>query len=276
MNQRRMPPGMMPPPGTGGVPLIGGGPPPADGKAAPPSFADVNPLPPGPQALKTLRGAADCAITKEAEAFKQIIPKIQLMKVDVTEILETYGQGVATIIGTDNYCSKQLSTRTVVTFAEDATLDKIHTDLQAAVMEMQEKMADLTALKQKIETLASARWDRAVKEVGLSPDKRFYQIDEEAGLIRQLDLKCVECKGATRIRKLRQEMMDKMVHLEFVQKEEGKKDDGTRTNDNGDGAPVKDANADRKEVVSKQEVPVVVDTTASDGVDGGDGSSNST
>lgn len=246
MKQQQMLPGINMP----NVPLIGGNPPPGKENAPPPSFDAMNPLPPGSQAIKTLRAASDCPITKEATAFKDIIPKLQLMKVDISELLELYGQGVATIIGADNHCSKQLTTRTVVTFSEDPTLEQLHTDLQTAIMEMQEQMSVLTALKQKIETLAQARWDRAVKETGLSPDKRFYQIDEEVGVIKQLDLDCSTCKGATRIRKLRQEMLAKFVSLEYQQKEEDK-NDRLGKNDTGDGASSEDVGDSGKTSTSK-------------------------
>jgi hypothetical protein len=230
MNMPKMPPGM---------PLIGQGAP-QDTPQQPPSKEALNPLPPGPQAMKTLRASSDCPITKEAEAFKTIIPKIQTMKVDVSELLETYGQGVATIIGADYHCTQNTHSRTVVTFSEDPTLEQLNTDLQGAIMEMQEKMGELTALKQRIETLAKARWETAVKNTGLNPEQRFYQIDEEAGTIKQLDLKCNECKGATRIRKLRQKMLDQMVSLEFRQKEE-EKNDGLRKDGDGAGEQVEDA-----------------------------------
>ena len=52
MDPRQMPPGMNRP----GVPLIGQGAP--QGASELPSMDKVNPLPPGPQAMKTLRAAS--------------------------------------------------------------------------------------------------------------------------------------------------------------------------------------------------------------------------
>ena len=274
MDPRQMPPGMNPL----GMPIIGQGVPqggPPGGAPQLPSMEKVNPLPPGSQAMKTLRATADCPITKEAEAFKQIIPKLQFMKVDISGLLEIYGQGVATIIGSDNYCTHQSRSRTVVTFSEDPTLNQLHTDLQKSIMEMQQKMAELTELKQKIEKLATARWDRAVKETGLSPDKRFYQIDEEAGVIKQLDLDCVTCKGATRICKLRQKMADKMVHLEYEQKKE-KDNDGLGEDDNGDGTSRENADTDRKTSTQEPQISSMANPATPDGGDGSDSSNNPT
>jgi len=212
----------------------------------------------------------ECGIVKEAEAFKNVIPKLQYLNADIEDLLELYGQGVATIVGADHYCNRHTQTRTAVTFSEDPTLNQLHTELQETVTELQGLMQKMGELRQKAQTLNEQRWEQAVKIMGLNPDERFYRIDEEKGIIEQVDLKCHECKGAVRSRKLRQELTEKLMRLEYVQEEESK-DDGEGTGDNEPGASEGDA-ADRGESSpQEQEVPGVAGQSDAPGGDGDNG-----
>ncbi len=268
MNQRGLPPGMM----QQGVPLLG-----QQQQQKPPerpSFEDANPLPPGPKGMQTLRAVSDCVIVKEADAFKNVIPKLQYLNADIEDLLVLYGQGVATIVGADHYCNRHTRIRTAVRFAEDETLKQIHEELQSTVGELQELMQKMGELRQKAQLLNQQRWEHAVKEMGLNPSERFYRVDEEKGIIEQVDLKCDECKGATKSRKLRQELTDKLMRLEYVQEEESK-NDGQGEGDAEPESPEGDAPESGEDRVQEQEVPGVADSAVDDDGDG-DNSSGET
>ncbi len=221
--------------------------------------------------MQTLRAATDCAIIKEADVFKNVIPKLQTFDIDIEDLLELYGQGVSTIVGADHYCNRHTRVRTAVTFSEDPTLSQIHEELQSTVRELQELMQHMGELRQKAQMLNQQRWEKAVETMGLNPEERFYRIDEEKGIIEQVDLKCNECKGATRVRKLRQELTDKLVHLEFVQEKESK-DDGPGTGSDEPG-PQSESPEDGGEArIPEQEVSGVADPAVDDDGDGGNGS----
>ena len=268
MTQGRLPPGMM----RQGTPILGG-PPPQQQQAPPtkPSFAEANPIPHGPKGMQTLRAVSDCEIVKEAEAFKNVIPKLQYLNADIEDLLELYGQGVSTIVGADHYCNRHTSTRTAVTFSEDPTLDQIHKDLQSTVQELQELMQKMGELRQKAGVLNEKRWEHSVKVMGLNPEERFYRIDEEKGIIEQVDLKCRECKGATRARKLRQELTDKLMRLEYV-KEEEPKDDGPGTRSDEPEPQSEGSGEDGEASVQEQEVSGMAAPADHDDGDGDNGS----
>lgn len=205
-----MPPGMMPP----GVAPIGMMPPPGaeqqqqqDPKAA--ILRSKNPFPAGKESMKILRAISDCPITREADNFNDLTKAVVTME-DNEELLETLGKGITTILNADNYCEKALKARTVVLFEEDDQLQKIQKEMDELDAELQTLQKEVSEKAMRMRDLLRLRWQTAVKNYALSDDARAYRINEEHGRIEQVDLHCQECKGGTKIRKIRQELNEQL------------------------------------------------------------------
>jgi len=221
MNQRRMPmmPGM--PPGMGMAPVVT--PLPAGGVSigsAPPQqspqqearanfLRSKNPFPLSKDSMKALRALSECPITREADAINEATKMVVSMD-NNEELLEILGKGISTILNADNYCEKSLKTRTVVLFEEDDQLTKIQDEIESLDTELQALQQTLAEKATRMQELLHTRWRTAVKNYALSDDSRAYRIDEENGRIEQVDLRCQECKGGTKIRKIRQELNERI------------------------------------------------------------------
>lgn len=218
-----------------------------------------NPLPEGDAGIQILRTLTDCPIPAESKKLQDLMKAIMLSE-DIEDTLaeETLLKGLVISIRSNRYCKKQLRKRTVCLFDQDEKLLELHNTIKEQTeraARLKEEMADCTA---KAQAALNQRWEHAVKTYGLAPEKFSYQINEEEGIIELLELRCEECRGATSIRKTRQETT-KLVFER--QKQGGKKDDngGKRTEDNG--TPQGNADPSGKNSNAEQKVQSVADPT---------------
>lgn len=210
---------MMPPPG--GVPpqvleqmqqAAQQQPPP--GAEQTPDRSRFNPLPPGPQGNKILRGLVGCELADDAKRLEELMTKV--MEMPPTEegeddLIEALALAIARSFRAEKTCIQHLSTRTAAIFEEDEDLNKTHHKLHEVQKEIDSINTKLGEKIRELHELTAKRWGTAVEKFGLNPADRSYQIDEKEGKIEQIDLKCNECKGRTIVRKTRQEIAEKLM-----------------------------------------------------------------
>jgi hypothetical protein len=213
-----VPEGMAPPPGAvnTGVSMPAGRMPSQQNVTA--SRASHNPLPVGEEGLKILRALSECAIPEESRKLNELLQMCIKSESDSDEIEQTLTRGLVVALRANKYCRDQTKTRTVCIFEEDAKLKELHASIkttEARLNELQKEMKDCIDVVTKA---VNERWAIAVKNYGLSPEKWSYRIDEEKGLVEQVDLQCLECKGVTRIRKSRQETTEMLMRVDSNKK----------------------------------------------------------
>lgn len=244
-----------------------------------------NPLPEGDQGIEILRNMSDCPIPAESKKLNELIKKLVTTTPEDDDIVEkTLSKGLTVVIRANRYCTQQIKTRTVCIFEEDEVLAQDHKQLNELTEELDElhkKLQDCVARGQKV---LQHRWNYAVKTYGLAPDKFSYRVDEEKGIIEQIELRCQECKGATTIKKARQETAAALETLKIKRKDDTNAQQGTESeNNNTNGAGKGSGNtkqlelpgttscsdgSDRKACMEEQKVPVVADIPTSDGNNG--------
>lgn len=207
-----VPHGQQPPPGAVPIPM---GP---NGAAAPqPSRLQANPIPDGPEGLKIVRNFASCAIAEEAPKLHKLLNAMAGVigdpeTSDGQTIDAIISKGLTAAVRANNYCAQNKQARTVVNFQDDEELNNIHTEIQKEQETMDRLNLELQECVDRGNKLLQERWDKSVSKYGLNPEKYFYHIDEEARRIELVDLDCTVCKGATIIRKARQEATEIMMH----------------------------------------------------------------
>jgi hypothetical protein len=169
----------------------------------------MNPIAPEDEGLAQIRAISECNIPEESAKLRGLLDRV--LKLDTSSMDEddlkqmdrTLGDGILVGITANRHCRDSASKRLVVTFEKDPKLSAIHKDFLAKekeVLELKKKMDE--ARNEAIELLKE-RWETACKNHGLDPKSNFYQIDEDRGIIYQVELRCDKCKGAKRIRKAR-------------------------------------------------------------------------
>jgi len=208
-----------------------------------PSLERINPISKSEEGLKTLRTTKDCPIPKEAAHLNFLVQKIAQQDTETNQML-LLAEGISVVLQADHFCHKQMKSRIAVTFDRDDVLSKHHADVKTLMEKAQQLQTDLNETAQKLNDTLRQRWEYAVKSFGLNPVKNLYYIDEEKGEIQDVTLDCLSCKGATRIRKTRQKLVD------AAEKPKGGADDTTRKSSDADG---KDSNPepDGESLVSK-------------------------
>jgi hypothetical protein len=207
-----VPEGQRPPPGAIPAGMSAQLPPGMQPQMPPPSKAQHNPIPDGDEGLKILRGFANCPIPQESTKLNRMLQMIlQNQSTDDDSADEVLAKGLTAAMKANRYCSQNRKTRTVCIFSEDEKLQDLH-------LKIKEETANLEALNKEMEecvkrgnTLLMDRWKKAVDTYGLSPEKYLYHIDEEKGIIEQVDLNCDTCKGVVVIRHARQEVTEKLM-----------------------------------------------------------------
>ena len=183
------------------------------------SFARFNPLPPGPQGNNVIRSASKCPVPKEAERLQSLMQQV-LQSNDPMLCADDLAEAVKCTMLINTYCNKQLRTRTAAVFSEDPELKKLNDEFTALKNEFDEMQEQMTARITKLQELMRKRWEATVKNAGLNPDKRFYQINEEKGIVTLCDLDCSTCEASVKIRKCRQAVVDKLMLGKVVDKKE--------------------------------------------------------
>lgn len=167
----------------------------------------ANPIADGDDGFSVLRQHSECPIPAESKKLNSSMHV--LVNAEEDEAVEkALAKGLMVALRANHFCKDNLSTRTVISFESNDSLKEVHTELQAIEKEVLAIQKDLIAKIKQGKDLTEKRWKLAIKEGGLSPENHFYKIDEAAGCVEQVELKCHECKGATRIRKARQELGD--------------------------------------------------------------------
>ena len=168
-----MPPGMMPQ----GVP----------------TKEQLNPLPPGPEAIKALRNLAECNIPEESKKLNQQLQMLLSIDGDHEVAELAMGKGIFAGLKMNLHCTKNLKTRTAVVMKSDDKLVAIEAGLKAAETEVTELQRKIQEISAKAQQLLKERWEYSVKTYGLNPEKNFYRIDEDNGLIEEIELRCDQC-----------------------------------------------------------------------------------
>jgi len=238
------------------------------------SRAQENPLPEGDAGLQVLRGLSDCPIPAESGKLQGMMKTLLASEdIDNEAVEKTLVKGIVTSLRANRYCRQQKRTRTVCIFEQDPKLQKLHELIQQKTKEMDELNKQMQECLEAGQKALQDRWNYAVKTYGLAPEKFSYFINEDDGTIELVELKCAECKGATSIRKARQETTELVMRMEPAG---GKKNDRPRKEPEGDGTPEGDAANSREASDGEQEVQSVADSADSDGGNGSDSSDNAT
>jgi hypothetical protein len=173
---------------------------------APPTRENSNPLAEGEEGLRVLRAFSTCPIPDESKKVNALLQKGLTLQ-NLTEVTEdALGKSVVTILRANRHCEENLRTRVVCEFAKDDVLAEIDAKLRAENETLTRLQKEGEECVQRGEELAQRRWDTAVKNFGLNPEKYSYRINEGAGTIELVDLDCDRCKGPVALRKMRQEL----------------------------------------------------------------------
>lgn len=189
------------------------------GAEKPQDRSRFNPLPPGPQGNKILRGLVGCELANDAKRLEELMTKVMempLVEEGEDDLIEALALAIARSFRAEKTCIQHLSTRTAAIFAEDEDLSKAHNNLHKVQTEIEELNTQLGDKIRQLHELTAKRWGIAVEKFGLNTEGRSYQIDEEEGKVEQVDLKCNECKGRTIVRKTRQEIAEKLMRRKEV------------------------------------------------------------
>lgn len=211
-----VPSGQAPPPGavpTGMVAQMAGGQPPQQT----PTKQQHNPLPDGDEGLKILRGFANCPIPGESNKLNKMLQMVlQTHGTEDEAVDDVLARGLTAAMKANRYCSQNKKTRTVCIFAEDEKLADLHQKLKTESDNLDRLNKEMEECVKRGNTLLQERWQKAVDTYGLSPEKYFYHIDEEKGIVEQVDLACDSCKGVTIIKKARQDVTDILMKPKTV------------------------------------------------------------
>jgi mRNA-degrading endonuclease YafQ of YafQ-DinJ toxin-antitoxin module len=129
------------------------------------------------------------------------------------ETLNTLAQGIAIIMQADRFCDQQVKNRVVLKFADDTELNELTRAIMTLGEETKKMDEQLQTKLHELRGMLKARWDLSVKKFGLNPVERIYTVDEGREEINLVELECVGCKGATKIRKVRQDVTAAVAQL---------------------------------------------------------------
>lgn len=182
-----------------------------------PTKAQHNPIPDGEDGLKILRGFSDCPIPQESTKLNRLL---QMMLQDQTnadeDADEILSRGLMAAMRANRYCSQNKKTRTVCIFAEDEKLKVLHEGIQTEQANLERLNKEIEECVKRGNTLLQERWKKVVDTYGLNPDKYLYHIDEEKGIVEQVDLDCEKCKGVEVIKTAREAATAKLMKPKVV------------------------------------------------------------
>jgi len=209
--------------------------PPGEQPPADKSRARYNPLPMGPQGLKILRGLSDCELSVEGGRLGELVDKLLAMPEEDLddEVFELVGKATARSMRADTLCSRHLAVRTAAIFEEDDELQKVNAELKEANDTVQRLQVEITEALRRVGELTAERWGLSVEKFGLNPDQRSYRINEEKGVVEQVDFRCNECKARTIVRKTRQEIAERLLRIEGKKREDSNDGTGEAGEDSG-------------------------------------------
>lgn len=170
----------------------------------------LNPIPAGAAGYKVIRENSECNIPSETANINNMMDKTLAKALGGDEerleelVRDSVAKGLVVALRTEHYCSENSAHREVLSFASNPELSTI----QARLKELEKETGEIHTILQNLlaegKELLEKRWKLAVEVGGLSPENNFYVINEEAGTVEMVELKCHECKGAVKIKKARQ------------------------------------------------------------------------
>lgn len=266
----QMPPGMRPP--------MGMQMPPQQAQASPPNKARHNPLPTGPSGLKTMKAFAQCPVLEDADVLNKLIERLLEFEEaeEFTEITEKAGNAIAVLLQSDRACKKYTTRRNVVTFSADKELEDVHNKLLKAQGEVEHLQKELSEAVQLMQSLMQKRWETAVKNFGLNPEKNFYTVNENTGSIDLVQLECQNCKGRTRVRDMRTSVAQQVLELGERKTKKENNNDGTREGNAPPVASERDAEDSREVSNEQQKVQSMADSADTNGGNGDNSAGNTT
>lgn len=174
--------------------------------------AQHNPLPEGEEGLKILRAFSNCPIPEESSKLNKLLQMLLQNQTETDESAdEILSKGLMAAMRANRYCNQNKKTRTVCIFAEDEKLADLHKQLQEEQANLERLNVELETCVKRGNTVLQERWKRAVDTYGLNPDKYLYHIDEEKGIVEQMDLDCDKCKGVVVIKQARKDATEKLM-----------------------------------------------------------------
>jgi hypothetical protein len=174
--------------------------------------AQHNPLPEGEDGLKILRAFSNCPIPEESAKLNKLLQMLLQNQTETDESAdEILSKGLMAAMRANRYCNQNKKTRTVCIFAEDEKLSVLHKQIQDEQANLERLNTELEECVKRGNEVLQERWKKAVDTYGLNPDKYLYHIDEEKGIIEQMDLDCQKCKGIEVITKARTDATAKLM-----------------------------------------------------------------
>lgn len=157
------------------------------------SKASMNPIADGTDGLRTLREFGDCDVPRESKALNEKVQEV--IQLDGVHPVAENALGKAIFAGLKmaKHCEKNTHVRTAVKFASDETLNQLTENIKAAEAKGIALQEEIQALIQDAQGLLEERWHYSVKNFGLDPDHKFYRVNEEKGVIEEVELRCDQC-----------------------------------------------------------------------------------
>ena len=203
-----VPDGQQPPPGAVSTGVAAR---PGEPVGPPDDLTKFNPITLDQQGMGLLRDVAKCPIPSETQILQQaiqLLSKVQGMDYDVALLI---GTGLAHYMLLNGYCEKAVKDRVAVNFETDEELSALNQTIKDCTAEMQELQKQVVECNKKAREAIEKRWNLSVEKYGLNPAKNCYSLNEDEGVIYQLHLDCISCKGKTGIRKSRQAVQESLA-----------------------------------------------------------------
>jgi hypothetical protein len=183
------------------------------------SKAAANPIAEGMDGIKTLRNMGNCTIPEESQKLNAQLQVLLNMDGDNEVAEAALGKGLFAGLKMNKHCRTHTKTRVAVMFDKDEKLKGITQQLKDAEEKALNLQRQLQEIANNAQELLTERWTYSVKTFGLNPDANFYRIDEDKGIIEQVELECHECTGG-------QSMIDARLTVEkYVQELQPKEED---------------------------------------------------
>ncbi len=172
-----------------------------------PSKESANPIAEGNDGLRVLREHGNCDIPAESKKLNAQVQKVLDLDGDhqVAEI--AMGKGIFAGLKMAKHCANNLQVRTVVKFENDEKLAELTATIRSCETRAMELQKEMRSLAEGAQKALAERWTYSVKNYGLSPETKFYRVDEEKDFIEEVELRCDKCTAG-------QNMIDARVTVE--------------------------------------------------------------
>lgn len=187
------------------------------------SKAACNPIPDGLDGIKTMRNMGSCNVPEESKKLNTQLQVLLQAEGDHEVAEVAMGKGLFAGLKMNKHCTENLRTRIAVKFEGDEKLAELTDKLKEAEEKAVAAQKELQSIAEEAQKLLAERWDYSVKTYGLNPDAKFYVIDEDEGIIKEVELECHQCTAG-------KQMLDARLlvekHLMEFNKQKEKDNDG--------------------------------------------------